>query len=362
MRNAARLPRFQLPDSSRTIPIQARADFTGLVPTARQKHTYLNRIKAPTGELRAVARWADRSAINRSLDAFVCQVGRQVQGLKLGYLVRINAAIDASGRYAPDYRNILTGIGFGTEPIDALASAMAFPTITSTKAPSDASHYVWFTCEGLGIEATSFEIATTKSFESRAGAEAARRAILGQAIRPDGPNGVARAQVAEYWKDIAARRTRIWENADALRRGQELQTQLEAAQDRFNTAYRNYQSITREMANEAAEMQALNFIESLLSVAGHTANAVGAISAERTAKLDMLRAGQSQRHSDATSARQGLSEAQDLHIAAWHAQGFPAVPPAQIPDVPTLDPAPRIILRTNVEGEDRPQIYRPEHY
>ena len=196
----------------------------------------------------------------------------------------------------------------------------------------DGSYYIWYTCIAGSLEATTYETDLSRGMEQRAKEEAQRRTILGQAFR-GGPGAPARAMVAEYWRDVAIRRADIRGNVEAARNLAAMQASLAAAQDHFNSAYEDYARISREMANQAAEMQTLNLIGAVLSAAGSVATAHETIKAWRAAKASSLAASQASAKATAEGARSELLHAQDQAAQGWQNRGYAPVQPAEVPNI-----------------------------
>lgn len=338
--STAILPRYVVPAQSRFTAIATNREITRLVSTSRSRHSYLLPPPEPAKETQDLLAAIRKRAVAKSLDKLVCSIGRQVDGLPLGYLLKVNAVEDVEGNIVPLPDGMFGEIGFGTYPLDALASSMGRPQITLPRPPlKDGSYYVWYTCIAGRLEATTYDSDLSRGMEQRAADEALRRKVLGMALR-SGPGTPARAQVAEYWRDIAIRRTEIFRSTEAARQLAVIQASLAAAEDQFNTAYENYVSVSRELANQAAEMQTLDLIGSVLSAAGSVASAHEKFKEWRAATTASMTTTQTSEKAAAEAARSDLMRAQEATARNWLDRGYPPVAPAEVPvvDNPFAEP------------------------
>lgn len=95
-----------------------------------------------------VADVALREQFRQSIDDLVEKIGSAIGDYQAGYLVRVNIWVDPDGEPIIPASELITPIGLGIEPIDALAAFFSTPE-SSIVAPAphgeDRSFFFWFT-------------------------------------------------------------------------------------------------------------------------------------------------------------------------------------------------------------------------
>lgn len=337
--NRARLPLFSIESKSWTTIVRNPGPLTVLVDASKQRHDYIVRPSAPpylqSALYQIVLNNLQKKAVRNELDRFEEGLGEQLRDPRIGYLVRVNFATDSQGTNFPSV-NLLTGVGFGTEPLDALAEVYRSDTISSRIFGKNASHYLWYTRVGGKLEATTYAPDLSRLLEGRASAEAARRNILGQVFRPLGPKGPEQSKVADYWFDFAQRHTWLTDSRERLKTIVELNARAQAAQADFNAALTNYHAAQRELRNNAAEMQTLSAISNVLGLLKSVSAAVDEAQTWRQQREQELSTRQTSLRSEAVGVRQRLNGAHSDIQTEWHNRGMPVGTPPQVPPVPPL--------------------------
>lgn len=320
MLNVSRLPVFFVEGSTRVVGIKLDIELTRLVDSSSKRHGYL--VPSPGGPMfdeaaKAALKSLQRRAVRNALDKFVVQIARQLkENPKVGYLVKVNksAALEDTETLGI---GLITPIGFGVEPIDALAESYRIPAFRA--APStmpDASEYVWYTWTSGELSASRYEVALPRQLESMAQTEANRRFVLGN-VRLETRTGIVRAQAAEYWRNHAQQRLALIDEFERKKRVIDLLARLQAAQDQFNFAYENYQAASREMARNAAEMQTLERIGGVISLLSTGIEGVAAAKKWREERQTSLSQSTETHRSQAQSTRQEMSGAQQGLVNEW---------------------------------------------
>ncbi len=337
MLNASTLPVFYVEGSTQVVGIKLDTELTRLVSSDSRRHGYL--VPSPGGPMfdeaaKEALKFLQRRAVRNALDNFVVQIARQLrENPKVGYLVKINksAALEDTETLNSD---LLSPIGFGMEPIDALAESYRIPALRAApSAMPDTSEYVWYTWTSGELLASRYEVALPRQLESMARTEANRRFVLGN-VKLETRTGIVRAQAAEYWRKHAEQYLSLIGEFERKKRINELLSRLQAGQDQFNFAYENYQAASREMARNAAEMQTLERISGVISLLKTGVEVVTAVKEWREERQASLSQTTETHHVQAQSARQEMSSAQQSLVNEWS-----PVPGAiwQSPVIPEVD-------------------------
>lgn len=332
--NRARLPVYFVEGKTQRTSLRLNQDLTKLVSTDKSRHSYL--VPSPEfGEAAKVSlRLLQEKKVRDALDSFVAQIARQLTANpRVGYLVKVNIAAGLEGTEVLN-SGLLTGLGFGAEPVDALAENLRSPAFRLPPAGmGDLSEYVWFTASNGTVDASRYDANFSRALEWQAGEEANRRVILGN-VKTDMATSIRRAQVAEYWRSFAATRLQLFADFDKKQKIAKLNAKLQATQDHFNQAYENYQTSARDLARNAAQMQTLEKIGAVISLLKTGNDAYNAAVAWRAERAEALTKQTQTFVNDTSIARDLFEQYQDAIIQEW--QGAPDVIWVK-PDIPRPD-------------------------
>ena len=335
----ARLPYFSVDGKTWHSTLRTDAQLTRMVSTDNRRHTYLAPATVPPymtpAVYRGLLRLLQQNRIARALDAVALHAAKQIGDRPVGYMARVNLGVDALGGTVLLPGELITGVGFGVEPLDALTEARRSPQLEQGGVTGRRiSYYVWYNRSPEGVYTSTYSAELSKALDEQAAVEAQRRHLLGEVFRKGGPNGVEQARAAEYWREFATRQTQLGERAEAYKRIAELNARMAAAQDAFNNAYENYQVVNREMASNAAEMQTLGKIGVVLDLLKSGSAALDSARAWRASRAQALTQQQGALRASAETARTGLTGAQDALQTEWRQAGAQTWAPPQIPQVP----------------------------
>ncbi|GEM_PF-2887251 len=336
---AAKLPYFSVDGKTWHSILRTDPQLTRLVSTDSSRHAYLAPPKVPPYMTPAVYRGLltllQKDRIAKALDAMALHAAKQIGDRPVGYMARVNLGVDPTGGTVLLPGELITGIGFGVEPLDALAEARRSPRLEQGGVTvRRISYYVWYNRSPDGVYTSTYTAELSKALDQQAEVEAQRRHLLGEVFRKGGPSGIEQARAAEYWREFATRQGQLSERAEAYKRIAELNARMAAAQDAFNTAYENYQTANREMANNAAEMQTLGKIGAVLELLKSGSAALDSARAWRASRAQALAQQQGTLRTSAESARTELTGTQEALQIEWRQRGAQTWAPPQIPLVP----------------------------
>lgn len=207
------------------------------------------------------------AAIDAKIGELLPLIGERLESGREGYLLRINLQIDPVSGAARPTSQLISAIGPGAEPVDALARSMLTGAI-NTRAPNAAlaRRYLWCTrnAESLTISCAAEVLGTWLETEART--EARRRHLLGASYSSDAATNLERVERAKMWQKFTEHRAN--DLANTARRGRilALNRAFEAAQDRFNDAYTQFQIAQKELAAAAKESALLGRLSTVLGL------------------------------------------------------------------------------------------------
>ena len=234
-------------------------------------------------------RYGFRNAVRQQVNALVPMMAERVGTARAGYLLRLNVYADEHGNTYFPGGEIVSALGVGIEPLDALAESYRLGGIQVPRPRNldDQSSYCWMVREGSRFTCTHIPAELARGIEARAKTEADRRNILGGFVR-ENEGRIDQISAAQYWGEVVQARILELENLGIREKIEALQTRMNEEQDRFNRAYGSFQRTTEAMADEAKEQRFLDAVGTVLSVIS-TGIAVrdSANSPSRTAKPPM---------------------------------------------------------------------------
>lgn len=267
MPNELQLPDFDLPGQTKAFDL---LDWTSLTDVKVRTSLGLAILE---GLPVALQKYMKTVIIKREIEALAPLIKTAVEGRRVGYLIRVNLYAQDSGVIFSPAGSVISAVGIGLEPIDALAEAYRAPSIQNNKPNGlrDESHYIWFNerkaIDGrLHLIATNIPSVVARDFEKRAWEEAQVRDLVQASYITPAPELLKRVQQATFWSDVLTQRIAA---VNDLRQREEitaLNDRFSRAQDRFNNAYEGYQKIEREMAAHAREIAVIDKIDAVLSL------------------------------------------------------------------------------------------------
>ncbi|PZU49423.1 MAG: hypothetical protein DI568_06135, partial [Sphingomonas sp.] len=283
--STAHLPNFEIPEQTPIHDLlEVHPTFSTIrTPFAVALATQLNDIiKAQILE----------AAIQTQLQNTVEIILPLVAGKKAGYLLRVNLYADQLGNVFVPGGQLVSAVGLGVEPLDALAEAYRAPSIRNERpgGTRDVSSYVWINRDGNKLVMSTIPEPLARDFERTSWTEARRRRALGGTFVTSAPEALRQVKQAEFWAEVERTRLNALNDRQSRQRLRALQSRYRDAQIKFNDAYRSYQLAERAMADHASAIATLASIKAVAS---------------------LIQAGMSafnEPHSTAATAKPGLSQ------------------------------------------------------
>lgn len=184
-----------------------------------------------------------------------------LQGVRAGYLIRVNSYISEHGALSIPGGQIITPIGRGLEPVDALAEDKRRPRLVNAPVPGykDESSYYWLYLDNEELKAKYLPPSMRAHLEKAAHKEARRRNLMGSFVRSQEDGSLQRIQRASLWKEIYEKRANLVKDqlrADKIRR---LNQEMAQLQSYANSLYEKYQELTKKIAEEQSRAAAFRF-------------------------------------------------------------------------------------------------------
>ena len=208
-----------------------------------------------------------RAAVEAKLGDVLPLVADRITPGRTGYLLRINLVREPTGRLYPA-PNLITAIGLGVEPLEALAEFRLLSSIGPPPPPGVKEyHYRWCTRSGDELRASCVSVELGSHLEARAEFEALRRRTLG---------GTSAERQAEELRRLDRGREFMaqWGRRQAQIRTEHERARLDAlvrsftaSEQRFDTAYAQYQRAERKAAEHAREAAFLSALSGVLGAA-----------------------------------------------------------------------------------------------
>ncbi|MBK4722410.1 hypothetical protein JJL56_26505 [Azospirillum sp. YIM DDC1] len=188
----------------------------------------------------------------------------------LGFLLRVNIHADEFGTPQVPGGQLVTPIGVGTEPLDALAEFVRKPSLSSTSSsPRNHSYYIWVSNKDGHFYAQKSHPGTDpvwrKQFEANAVREGHRRDLLGAWTTAMPPGGLMTLQRSTFWHQTAERYSKHLSSEDRRARVDALGREFSAKEKAFNDLYTAYQQSLEDAARHQQLMNTLNTISTALS-------------------------------------------------------------------------------------------------
>ena len=187
----------------------------------------------------------------KKIDSLIPSIRNSLSGFTAGYLLRVNVYVAESGAFVVPGGEIVTSIGLGLEPVDALAE---FRRVKGYENPTpsglnNSSFYFWFVTDSKGkITARLLPKDFRAKLEDSGEKEATRRAELAAFYSAVPQDGFKSIQRAEYWSDINKRYAELLVDDGAQRNIAGLNAQMAEVQKVANEIYKYYQQLLSKIA------------------------------------------------------------------------------------------------------------------
>jgi hypothetical protein len=255
------LPAFEVPGKTEMF------DLMDELPGPHLKMSLWTALDAILGH--TLRRYGFRTAVKNQVNELVPMIARRIGEGRAGYLLRLNVYADEHGNLYFPGGEVVSALGVGLEPVDALAETYRAGVIRNSR-PSglrDESSYCWMIKVGGTLRCTSIPPSIARELESQARTEATRREISGGFART-AATGIDRAAVAQHWVDVYRARVLQLGSEQVARQLMGYQRRLEAEEEAFNRAYEGFQRTVQEMAAEAREQQFLSAVSTVIGALG----------------------------------------------------------------------------------------------
>lgn len=146
--------------------------------------------------------------LKRQFEPYKTVISEALAPIAAGYLLRLNIYVHDSGALEIPGGAIITDIGVGNEPADALAERYRIQTIGASipVIPRDESSYIWISKKRDGkLYVSHIPSVARNGLERLAQREARRRNALGQLYTAIPASAYRQIALAEYWEDAHAR-------------------------------------------------------------------------------------------------------------------------------------------------------------
>jgi hypothetical protein len=242
-----------------------------VIPNWREQTSLLERTRTFTG---LIAEAFPEYVLGQLLDAAVeAKVGDllpsigNLLGAKSGYLLRVNFVRDpVQGELRPG-NPLVSAIGPGAEPVDALAESYRNPTIGAESGGGmPVRRYLWCYRSGEDLAVSCTNDVISDFLEGHAKEEARRRVVEGAFMVLESQDGFKKAQRAEYWNRVAAERLHTIKKLNERLVIESINRRFAASQQRFNRALTDYQAAERQIAATEREMALINGISSVMGL------------------------------------------------------------------------------------------------
>jgi hypothetical protein len=203
-------------------------------------------------------------------DALQGQMEGEITGTKNGFLLKVEEYEDESNTPVIPSGQIVSPIGTGTEPIDALAENDRHPQLQNPRPRNvrDESYYIWVKERDGKLTGSIIPREFREKFEENAVEEARRRDMLGEWEKALPPGGLKSLQRATYWNDVA---TQYLVRLDSIERQNEiaeLTRKYAEAEKNFNDAYTKFQETEKRMSDAAGRMKTLQAVATVTKLIG----------------------------------------------------------------------------------------------
>ncbi len=252
-------PGYEVPGMTKTYVFRTARTDTAVARTQFITHAVGDAVPELNAALQGVA-------LDEALGDIIPLVSDRIDPGKSGYLLRANYYIDPTGnpQLSP---HVISALGPGTEPLDALAESFRAPAIGPTPPAAKLKRiYLWCTRSADSFAVTCPEVALSEHLEAAARLEARRRDVLARAVSTDAAIGLSRVARATVWRDTVDERLRLIDDKIERQRMEALTRRFEASQARLNHAYEQFQAAQKELAQQAKETAFLHKLSTVLSL------------------------------------------------------------------------------------------------
>lgn len=211
--------------------------------------------------------WLQNVVIETRLDEALLIVAQRIDPALEGYLLRINSYVDAE-EIPHLATNIVSFIGSGRSPLDALARSLEHPSL-GTSPPLGmraVPTYRWCTVEGEQAKVTCADVALSEQLDRAAKLELLRRRVevAGLGLMPQATVQIQHTESVRKWATDLVRKIQSDERRQQIL---SLATQYAAAENAFNQAYRDFQETAQQEDARAREAAMLGRISQVIGLA-----------------------------------------------------------------------------------------------
>jgi hypothetical protein len=191
-------------------------------------------------------------AVNAALETVAVDVWDILEEGRGGILLRLNVFRAIDGRNFSPEALLATIVGFGLEPLDALAESFrAVPRLEPGEDFQDVSSYAWMFRAVRRLSLVIIPSVLARELENDALTEASRRTVLGGVSTTVLEASLEQVRNAERWHRLHREMAnRVRDAADAQRM-EHLEAQFERAERDFNRAYLDFKTTQKEIADTA---------------------------------------------------------------------------------------------------------------
>lgn len=207
-------------------------------------------------------------SVRSSIDSLLPVISGVFKTTRAGYLVRVNIYVDEFGTAVVPGGQLVTPIGVGLEPVDALAEFNMRDQLTVPKPTGlrNQSFYYWFVPQRQRITATLIPQEFRSSTETAARQEATRRHLLADWVQAFPRSGSDNIRRADYWVDAYERAKAKIEDAGLRTRMEALNQQAQQLQHKLNDLYTEYHNTSAAMAAAQHDLQTLQAMSTVVSL------------------------------------------------------------------------------------------------
>jgi hypothetical protein len=180
-----------------------------------------------------------------------------------GYLLEVSLYFNELGVAVIPGGQLISAVGPGLEPVDALAESLRRPQLRNAPPPAalrNASYHVWLSMEATGMVAKTIPSQFRGRLLEISKAEARRRDLLGAWQRASPEDTVKAIARAEFWIEVQRQREALIKDGQRRARVAQLTADMSALQSEMNGLYRQYQETERRLAEQGAHLRTLETI------------------------------------------------------------------------------------------------------
>jgi hypothetical protein len=183
---------------------------------------------------------------------------------KLGYLLQVEYYVQGNTVIVPNGQ-LLFSIGYGTEPLDALAELKRQGAF-SPQAPKNAenhSYFLWLTKNAGKLKVDSIPCFASKKLLEEALLEAKQRNLEAAFFRSVPNDYINKINRADYWQKVVAKRAQLLKDEQRRARLKAINDEMSQLQSEFNQQYETFQRLVYEYERVQKYQATLSTIKSV---------------------------------------------------------------------------------------------------